>query len=88
MLGEHCLNLLHWLPRMCGIYLPDVSYDYILMLGMSPILVLGANLEEDRKTLAEFLSPGFWVAVPLFRNREWAMCALYSWACSEISKEG
>lgn len=35
MLGEHSLNLLFWLPRMCGIYLPDVSYDYILTWGLS-----------------------------------------------------
>lgn len=51
-------------------------------------MVLGANLEVNRKTLAGFLSPGFWVAVPLFRNTEWAMCALSSSALTEISEEG
>lgn len=74
---------------MCGVYFPDGYFTLgLVRLGRSPLLVLGANLEVNRKTLAGILGPGFWVAVPLCRKTKWEICVLSSGTCSEIPEEG
>lgn len=59
----------------------------LVRLERLSILMLGTNLEANRKTPAGFLSPGFWAAVPLFRSTKWALCALLH-AVKYLGKDG